>query len=245
MRVQFVHLDRDPVRWSGEQALRIGSDADNTLTLPGRGVAAHHVTIVRDRRGLVLEVERGAPRVYVNARPVRERALLRLGDMLGIGAHGCRLCADEIGAVGMSTDAGRPASVGLRVVAGSLSGRVLRVRGRLDLDANGRITAAGAGVVCIDCDAGYPSLVATTTVSVNGIEADKACLRDGDQLVLGAHRFVVEAAVGPVVTVTASGDDDSGASPPAHAGTRRQMGWLVATAAILALALALLLFVRF
>lgn len=92
MRIEFPHSSREDFRWS-QALLRIGSATDNDLVLAAAQAADHHLHIRQDRRGLVLEVLPGAGRVYVNARPVRERALLRLGDTLSVGD--CRMLLRE------------------------------------------------------------------------------------------------------------------------------------------------------
>src|SRR5690348_13981422 len=88
MRVGFANSNREPFRSAGAR-VRVGSAEGNDLVLGGPGVAERHLAIAEDKRGLVLEVLPGAQHVYVNARPVRERALLRYGDVLSIG--GCKL----------------------------------------------------------------------------------------------------------------------------------------------------------
>ncbi|HJU26745.1 MAG TPA: FHA domain-containing protein [Rhodanobacteraceae bacterium] len=121
MRISFVHSSRETFR-NGAGRVRIGSGAENDLVLSGNGVAARHLAISEDRRGLVLEVMPGAPHVYVNARPVRERGLLRYGDHVSIG--GCKLLllpdddepADEPPSPARREFAARPGFAALRAV---------------------------------------------------------------------------------------------------------------------------------
>src|SRR5215469_4990160 len=95
MRIEFPHSTRASFPWS-QSLLRIGSEPDNDLILAAGQTAAHHLRIRMDRRGWVLEVLPDATRVYVNARPVRERAILRPGDTLSVGDCRMLLCADDV-----------------------------------------------------------------------------------------------------------------------------------------------------
>ena len=79
MRIEFPRSAREDFHWTQPQ-LRIGSAPDNDLVLAAGHAAEHHVRIQHDRGGWVLQVLSAAARIHVNARPVRERALLR-------GAH--------------------------------------------------------------------------------------------------------------------------------------------------------------
>src|SRR5690348_7724140 len=129
MRIGFANSNREPFRSTGAR-VRVGRAEGNDLVLSAAGVADRHLAIAEDRRGLVLEVLPGAQHVYVNARPVRERALLRYGDVLSVG--GCKLAVlpDQAGeAVSsgrpLAPDASRPGFAALRAVSGAMSGRLL------------------------------------------------------------------------------------------------------------------------
>ena len=88
MRIEFPHAAREDFHWAQAQ-LRIGSAPDNDLVLAASQASARHLRIQLDRRGWVLQVLPSADRIYVNARPVRERALLRAGDVVSVGD--CRM----------------------------------------------------------------------------------------------------------------------------------------------------------
>ena len=92
MRIEFPRSAREDFLWTQPQ-LRIGSAPDNDLVLAASHAAEHHVRIQHDRRGWVLQVLSTAARIHVNARPVRERALLRAGDVVSVG--GCRMLLRE------------------------------------------------------------------------------------------------------------------------------------------------------
>ena len=93
MRIEFPHAAREDFHWS-QARLRIGSAPDNDLVLAVTQAAPRHLCIQHDRRGWVLQVLPGAGRIYVNARPVHERALLRAGDVVSVGDCRLLLCAD-------------------------------------------------------------------------------------------------------------------------------------------------------
>lgn len=242
MRIEFANVERPGIEWNRRE-LRIGSEADNDLVLQGAGVAPHHVRLVHDARGLTLEVTQGAGRVYLNARQVRERALLRAGDNLGIGDFRLRLsrpgAADEAVPIGAAS---------LRVVAGPLSGRARRIGEHLDL-CNGDPWPLGLGHAPDACvslmrrDDGIHlrsrNLPEAVFLSVNGVVADDLRLRDGDQIAVGPHRFVLDAcpaADGRTEPVM----DASGPEPENAAGPRREVWWLIFTAALLALVISIL-----
>lgn len=246
MRIKFAHAQQPARDWNSRE-LRIGSAPDNDLVLSDHGVAEHHLRILHDPRGLVLLVVPGAGRVYVNARPVRERALLRAGDSLGIGDVVLRLIQPPGRGEPVKID-----SASLRAVAGPLSGRVQGVGERLDLGGEGSWPlglghAPHAKVSLIREEDGIHlrtlDLPATFTVSVNGVPTRDIRLHDGDQIALGPHRFVLDACARPD---PAERDEPppSRPLPEDSAGPRRQVWWLIATAAALALLIAMLLFVR-
>lgn len=256
MRIEFVHAQRPAHSWPGG-IVHIGAAADNDLCLEGRGVADHHVVLHADVRGLVLEVCAGAGHVYVNARPVRERALLRRGDSLGIGACHLRLVADgldEAARDDLSDDDAavcQEGTVALRAVAGPLSGQVHAIVDRLALGAHGPVPMPDRpGTLSLQrrgrrvwLDGG--ELDPARPARVNGLKARHAWLDDGDQLVLGTHRYVVDISIraprpAPVVAEPPPSDPP----PPARRGVPAEM-WLVVTAAGLALVLAGVLLLHF
>ncbi|TAL73354.1 MAG: FHA domain-containing protein [Rhodanobacter sp.] len=254
MRIEFPHSARDDFLWTGT-LLRVGSAADNDLVLATTQAAPQHLRIEQDRRGWVLQVLPGALRVYVNARPVRERALLRAGDMLSVGDCRMRLCADAC-PVDRSAPTCVPAardSVALRARAGTYSGRVLPVGNGIELGAFGRwpldLPQGESAGFKLGWQAGQLVLDATTgsvnyPLRVNGIAVNHAILQPGDQLSLGSHRFVLDAPgmrlepVPPPPPVPAPAVVEA-------AGPHGELGWLIVTAVLLALAIGWALWWRF
>ncbi|MEI7038040.1 FHA domain-containing protein [Fulvimonas yonginensis] len=256
MRIEFPNSAREAFAWA-HPTLRIGSAADNDLVVSAQQGAARHLRIVQDRRGWVLDVLPGAGRVYVNARPVRERALLRAGDILSLGDCRMLLCADEPPAARapLTRSDGSDCTTALRAVAGPLSGRVFPLRERLTFggprgDQPLELPQAGSATLTLFWRDGELRVAAGPTparypLRLNGWAVEEAALRPGDQLGIAMHRFVVDA---PGLSPSPSGTPPASAPerlPEDEAGPRGEVWWLIATAAVLALCIALILLVRF
>jgi hypothetical protein len=129
MRIEFPNSAREDFHWDAP-ALRIGSAPDNDLILAAHQAVSYHLRIQLDRRGWVLQVLPQGGRIYVNARPVREKALVRPGDILSVGDCRMLLRTDEEPAhsLPVTVPAEGRCTVALRTVAGPLSGRVLSLR---------------------------------------------------------------------------------------------------------------------
>ena len=152
MRLHFPNKEHaDVIVASGD--ITIGSAQDNNVVVGKPGVAAHHVRLAVAERSIVHSVSDAQARVHVNARPVREKALLRLGDTVSLDTIQLRLMPDRDAAIRTQVPAGSrnptPASPGgademnatrarlappkvvLRGVSGSYFGKIVPVRGRL------------------------------------------------------------------------------------------------------------------
>lgn len=251
MRIEFPNSTRAVVSWN-QPLLRIGSDSDNDVVLAAGQVAPHHLRISLDKRGWVLDVLPDATRIYVNARPVRERAILRAGDTLSVGDCRMLLCADETPVARTSPDMPEQerCTVALRAVAGPLSGQVLPLADRLELGPQGRIPldlpqGEPATVTIFWCD-GQLRMESSQPVDgrypvrVNGVAVQQTVLLPDDQIGIGMHRFVIDApglAPEPEIVLP----PDPVPLPEDTAGPRGEVWWLIATAAVLALGIALLL----
>lgn len=254
MRIEFPNAAREDFHWARAQ-LRIGSAPDNDLVLAASQAAAHHLRIQQDRRGWVLQVLPSAERIHVNARPVRERALLRAGDVVSVGDCRLLLRADEDPALrpplGMH-EQGRCVAA-LRAVAGPLSGRVMSVQDGLELGPQGRWPLElpqgemaslrifwQAGQLLLDC----PQPSQRHPLRVNGVPASQLVLQPDDQIGLAMHRFVLDGpgmAPEPVIVMPALPQP----LPEEIAGPAVEVWWLIVTAALLALAIALVLLLHF
>jgi hypothetical protein len=253
MRIEFPRSAREDFHWTQPQ-LRIGSAPDNDLVLAAGHAAEHHVRIQHDRRGWVLQVLSPAARIHVNARPVRERALLRAGDVVSVG--GCRMLLRDDEDPARREAAPVPqegcCTVALRAVGGPLSGRVLSLGDRLELGAQSRIPLDlpqgeqaslrifwHAGQLMLE--AGQSS--ASHPLRVNGVVADRLALQPGDQIGLASHRFVIDAP--GMMPETPVPELQLPVAPEVVAGPRGEVWWLIVTAAVLALGIAMVLLIRF
>jgi hypothetical protein len=255
MRIEFPLSARDDFRWT-QSLLRVGSAPDNDLLIAAHQGASHHLRIQQDRRGWVLQVLPGCGRIYVNARPVRERALLRPGDILSMGDCRMLLCADEnpTQRAPLAFAGQGRCTVALRAVAGPLSGRVWPLSERLELGPQGNPPlalpqgeAATFSLGWRDGELQLEAAAASTRypLRVNGTTVERVALQPGDQLGIAMHRFVVDAPGLVPVPVISSPQPAQTPLPEETAGPRGEVWWLIVTAAVLALGMALMLLIRF
>lgn len=234
---------------SSAATIIVGREADCDLVLDAEGVFGRHLRLSHDRRGTVLDVLPDAPRVYVNARPVRERALLAAGDQITVGSTRLLLKSDLPPSAAPAADAdlhGPPGAAALRVLTGALSGQAQPIAPTLSLDG----AEQPVGTVWVELCDGIPCLRSAGLPDeqrprVNGHAVTTARLHDGDQIVFGMQRFRLEA---PTVAARDEAAQSflphEAALPEDTAGPRREVWWLLLTAAVLALAIALVLAAR-
>jgi pSer/pThr/pTyr-binding forkhead associated (FHA) protein len=236
---------------SGSGAVRIGAAPDDDVVVRGAGVAPHHAAIVADRRGLILTVASACQRVYVNARAVQERAILHHGDTLALGDAKLLLTSDAAPATATAPPAvdadGDTGVAALRILSGTAAGTALYVEPELRMGAGTEYFGELGGACRVARTGGALLLEADADgVLVNGWPCRRAVLGSGDQIVLGAHRLLVEApgleyarhqaALPPIPPPVA-------APPPARAhSVRAELGWLLLAAAMLAAIIALILY---
>ncbi|MGB0134986.1 FHA domain-containing protein, partial [Dokdonella sp.] len=138
----------------------IGSAQGNAVMLDAGGVKPWHARLLIDQRGMVLEVLDAQARTHVNARPIVEKALLRLGDVINFDAVAAVIKPDldEIIDTRVPAEAaqGGPSEVSrvvLRGVSGSHFGKTVSIGSRLlvgngcsglDLDEPGMAENHGA-----------------------------------------------------------------------------------------------------
>lgn len=258
MRLTFPNGEHPAVDMP-EGELGIGSAGANRVCVQGAGLAATHVRLTRDAKGLWLRVVAGGG-VHVNARPVNSLAMLRPGDLLCLGHLQARVCAereaDPSGAGAAPDVTPAPAMAGVRVVlravSGALSGRSFSLGERLVLgggsgvdvrledpalaDARLELGLQGARVVL--------KVTGGDAVEVNGLPVREAALAHGDQVVIDQQRFVLEAP-GLAVKHAATDSDDADtvvqAEPARKADTASTVWWLIAAATTLAAILTALL----
>jgi pSer/pThr/pTyr-binding forkhead associated (FHA) protein len=214
MRLHFPNKEHDDLLVApGETS--IGSAADNQLVLNRNGIAPHHAVLYVGDRGFVLSVVADA-RVHVNARPVREKAILRLGDIVSLDTlqfilkpdRDASILTDVPASTAKAGDEAQtrtrnvPPKAVLRGVSGSHFGRIVPLRGRLVI---------GRGS---DCDlvldepemSRRHAMIETTGdmlflrdhgsangTFVNGVQVRNAILHPDDQIAFDHNRFLLEA----------------------------------------------------
>lgn len=206
MRIHFPGNEHADVSLH-EGALRIGSGPDADLRLPA--LAPLQITLsMEDRRGLLLTVATAATGVFLNARPIREIALPRLGDLIVL--NGVRLLLKPDHDWIESPPASIPGSaaavvprVALRGLNGPHGGQALPVGAscmlgrdascdiRLDDPAlapkQAQIQNTGVGLFLRE-------LGDRAQLHVNGIATRAAVLKPGDQIAFNQNlRYLVEA----------------------------------------------------
>lgn len=246
MRVVCIHPARDAVSVA-EGPVSIGSAPDDAIAVAGAGLDPRHLTLAADARGVVLTVRPGSRRVYVNARAVRERALLHYGDTVTLGSNRFVLASDAMPPETGGGDGAEPAPgrAALRIVSGLASGQALAIAPELRLGAGTRHFGDLAyacrvsqvdGALWFESDDGTPR--------VNGWRCNRARLFPGDQIVLGEHRLVVEA---PSLQCAARAVPLPAPAPVARepepvALPTTEIWWLIAAGAVLATVIALFLY---
>ena len=213
MRLSFPNGEHADVQLD-QGEVSIGSDPGNGVAVAGAGLAAHHAVFRVDaQRGILLHLGAGSGGAHVNARPVREFAMLRLGDTVSLGGLQLMIRPDDertiLRDVPPPADANPDPSyraaasrVVLRGIAGAHHGRTFSLQDplvvgraagvdvRLDeatlADQHARLEQLGDRVVLRD-------LGARDGAVVNGVPMRNAVLHPGDQITFLQHRFVLEA----------------------------------------------------
>ena len=230
---------------SGE-ALIAGSAPACPLRLQGVGVPEQLAEVSRNGPDAWLCVLDSEPPVGLNGRPVRALARVLPGDRVCFGAF----CVDLLGEAIPDRPAGRAIqSFALRVRGGAGSGE-LHHGPSLSLDGDGNLVSAAAGNVSLVLTEDEVRVdPGTSVVRVNGHASTVPVrLHGGDQLQVGSRRFLVEALTAlpaeqatqrmPVIS-----PEDLEQAAGSHLG--RDSGgslWLIGFAALIAAAIAALLY---
>ena len=232
--------------------MHIGSAPDDDIVPVGAGVEPHHVAIAADPRGLLLTVRPGCQRVYVNARAVREKALLRYGDTVTLGSNKLLVTTDSAPQqVPEANPSGANAGqVALRIVSGAAAGQALPVAPELRLGAGSRHfgdLAYRCRIVQTGDQLTFESESALPRV--NGWRCNQRVRLDpGDQIVLGEHRLVVEAPTMQYAASVASLPPVTAAPPEPGSDNdnapHSEIWWLIGAGVLLAIIIALFLYFR-
>jgi hypothetical protein len=207
MRLSFSNGEHADVLVDGG-VTGIGAAQGNSVRLELSGVRPWHARLVIDKRGMILEVIDPEARTHVNARPVVEKALLRLGDVINFDAVAVTLKPDSDGIIDTRVppeatpgSASEVSRVVLRGVSGTHYGKTIGVGERLAIGHGSRgldldEPEMGEHHASIDAtdDAVYFRAIGTAAdAEINGVKVSSAVLHPGDQISFGRNRFVLEA----------------------------------------------------
>jgi pSer/pThr/pTyr-binding forkhead associated (FHA) protein len=218
MRLSFPNGEHpDVVIDQGE--VRIGSAPGNRVVIANAGLSANHAVVRIDaQRGIMLRLEAGSGGAHVNARPVRELALLRLGHVVSLNRLQLLVKPDEDAQIDRSippppapmTDPAQRAAasrVVLRGIAGAFHGRTFSLLDTITIGraANADIRLDEPGVEERHATLEqHPDRVVLRDLGshdgavVNGVALKSAVLHPGDQIAFEQHRFLLEAPGLPV-----------------------------------------------
>jgi pSer/pThr/pTyr-binding forkhead associated (FHA) protein len=213
MRLSFPNGEHpDVVIDQGD--VRVGSAAGNRVVVSDAGLSAHHAVFRIDaQRGISLLLEAGSGGAHVNARPVRELALLRLGDVVSLNRLQVLVKPDDERHIdrnvpappaAMNDPAQRAAAsrVVLRGIAGAFHGRTFSLLDPLTIgraaNADIRLEEPGMAERHAVLEQHSDRVVLRDLGShdgcvVNGVALKSAVLHPGDQIAFEQHRFVLEA----------------------------------------------------
>lgn len=239
MRLHFPHGEQtDVLLREGETSL--GSAASNAVVLKGEGVQQAHASLLLDRRGLTLIVRDGAQTTHVNARPVREKAILRVGDLVSIGnvlvavkPDSDQYVSGRVPPKSSSEEAMSepntetryrmaPPKAVLRGVSGPYFGKVIPISGRLTIGRGNdcdlvldepEMSRRHAMVEATPAGIWLRDLGSANGTYVNGVQVRDAVLYTGDQLAFDRNRFLIEAPGTPTRPQGMDVQEISGAKP--------------------------------
>lgn len=219
MRLHFPDGEHaDAVLSEGQTT--VGSTSDNRIAINQGGVQAHHATLMLDARGLVVTVlPDGVGRTHVNGRPVRDMAIVRMGDSVTFGAitalvkpvsdkHVSGFQPPEAGAPTTTPEEADtryrnvPPRAVLRGVSGPYFGKIVPIPSRVvigrgseaDLVLDEPEMSRKHAALEVTADGLYlRDLGSKNGTYVNGVQVRDTCLYTGDQLSFDRNRFLVEA----------------------------------------------------
>jgi pSer/pThr/pTyr-binding forkhead associated (FHA) protein len=221
MRLSFPNKEKEDVLIAPGDT-PIGAAADNVVVLQRPGVAEHHVSLGVHERSLVLSVLDSQARTHVNSRPVREKALLRLGDVVSLDTVQFVLKPDRDDSIRTTVPISKqtppppssdvdanstraraiPPKVVLRGVSGSYFGKIVPVRGRLVIGRGSEcdlvldepeMSRRHAMIENSDDGIFLRDLGSANGTYVNGVQVRDAVLHPDDQIAFDRNRFLIEA----------------------------------------------------
>lgn len=210
MKISFPGGERQDFH-AAEGILRVGSAADNDIVLPAsKHVLEQHLELrIEPRRGITLSVSDPKASVHVNGRPVREKAILRLGDMIGAGDVRLVMRPDQDrtekppkASDNETRQRYTPPRVVLRGVSGGYFGKVIPLRSKTvigrgndcDLVLNEPEMSRRHAIVENTSEGLFlRDLGSANGTFVNGTSVRDTVLKPGDQIAFDQNRFLIEA----------------------------------------------------
>lgn len=212
MQLSFPNGEHRDVNFEAGE-VTIGTRPDMLVSLPNSGLAAHHASIIADRRGLWLRVLPDSQPIHLNGRPVKQLAMLRVGDLLCFDQTRVQLRDTDATAINRDIPETGPLSLNetqqvsaARVLLRGLSGQHF---GRIYVLVSPQLLGSGANAdITIEDDAVAEkhaqielhgdkvvlrAMSAEAVTHVNGIAVTDALLSPGDQIAIEQSRFMLEA----------------------------------------------------
>lgn len=193
--------------------ISIGSGVDESICLSDHSLAPHHASLTADRRGLWLSVPMGTPGVHLNGRPVRQLAMLRVGDQICLEQVQVVICEDNANAIDqriLTTEAValtdlqkvNASRIFLRGLSGNQFGRGVTLTETRVIGRSANCDIQIDGLALADRHAQFELqgehvvlrvFGQNPSTFVNGVLISDAVLAPGDQITIDRHRFVLEA----------------------------------------------------
>lgn len=212
MQLSFPNGEHRDVNFEAGE-VTIGSRPDMLVSLPESGLAAHHASIIADRRGLWLRVLPDSQAIHLNGRPVKQIAMLRVGDLLCFDQTRIQLRDTDAKAINRNIPENSPLSLNesqqvsaARVLLRGLSGQHF---GRIYGLVSPQLLGSGANAdIAIEDDSVAEkhaqielhgdkvvlrAMSPEAVTHVNGIAVTDALLSPGDQIAIEQSRFMLEA----------------------------------------------------
>lgn len=212
MQLSFPNGEHREINFEAGE-VTIGSRPDMLVSLPASSLAAHHASIIADRRGVWLKVLPDSQAIHLNGRPVKQLAMLRVGDLLCFDQTRMLLRDTDAKAINRQIPENGPLTLNetqqvsaARVLLRGLSGQHF---GRIYGLVNPQLLGSGANAdIKIEDDSVAEkhaqielhgdkvvlrAMSPEAVTQVNGIAVTDALLSPGDQIAIEQSRFMLEA----------------------------------------------------
>ena len=221
-----------------EGRITIGSGLNQKLRIAHPEIADAHLAIDLDPvRGIELTVLDPPAELHVNSRPVKHKAIGRIGDLLTLGPVKLLLKPDSDlresppPAARNGAESG-PQRASLRAVAGQYFGKVIPIRARMVIGS-----ASDCDLVLKEPNLARKHAELENTLHglylrdlgspngtlVQGLQVRDTVLQHGDQVVFGENRFVIEAPGGTPIDIGGASITPPPSAQPVHTQVQRRL----------------------